>query len=237
MRKDLFDESGKDLGYIESHRCSKWWFDPNYKDSFEIFELDGFYENNYFKNDHVGGGGIKKYVEYVKSYYTQLTQQPLKSVLEAGCAGGWFTKEFLDQGIEVLALEGSQSGIDYTLRRGVPSQNVLLHDLRRELKLDKKYDVVCCTEVAEHIEPPFSSQLIKTLTDYSDVIWFSFEAPETNMAHYHHCNEQPEKFWVNIFDFYGFQGHKLPDNVYHECEARATHVFFKRDSDKIVNKI
>ena len=236
MKKDLF-VNGKDVGYIPSHRDSKWWFDANYADAFEVFELDPFYEVNYFKNDHVGHNSIKTYVDHVKNYHLLLTGRAMHSVLEAGCAGGWYTKEFLDQGMDVMALEGSSFGMERTLQRGVPACHVLKHDLRRELQLHKKFDVACCTEVAEHIEPPFSSQLIKTLTDHSDVIWFSFEAPDTNMAHYHHCNEQPAKFWVNIFDFYGFQAHKLPDQVYHECEARATHVFYNRNSDKIINKI
>lgn len=235
-RIDIFQD-GKDLGYIEAYRCSKWWFEPSYKDSFDIFDLDGFYEANYFKNDHVGQGAIKNYVKHVRDYYTRLTSKPLTSVLEAGCAGGWFTKEFLDQGIDIIALEGSECGVQATIKRGVSESRVIKHDLRRDINLNRKFDIVCCTEVAEHIEPPFSSQLIKTLTDLSDIVWFSFEAPETNGAHYHHCNEQPEKFWVNIFDFYNFNSYKLSHEIYTECEARATHVFYNRNSGEIINKL
>ena len=78
-RVDVFKD-GKDLGYINNFRDSKWWFDEHHADSFELFDLNGFYDATYLKNDHVGRGGVVNYVKYIKEYYTKLTNKPLTSV-------------------------------------------------------------------------------------------------------------------------------------------------------------
>jgi hypothetical protein len=228
MKKvQAFDEQGTDVGYLDNNQ--KWWFDSEYPNSFELFDLDSFYSEHYFKEDHVTPHVVANYVELVQSTYRRITHSDLSSVLEAGCAGGWFTKSFLDQGIDIFAIEGSKCGYDSTIKRGVPQTRIIHHDLRREINLGRKFDIVCCTEVAEHIEPPFSSQLVKTLAHHSDLIWFSFEPPGTNDAHLHHCNEQPEKFWVNLFDFYNYGYSLLPREVSDSCAGRGTHIFYNRD--------
>lgn len=227
MKKVLtFDENGKDIGYLGSNQ--KWWFDSDHPDSFELFDLDSFYDEHYFKEDHVSSYIVTNYVQLVRLVYENMTRRKLASVFEAGCAGGWFTKGFLERGIDVFAIEGSKCGYESTLKKGIPATKILHYDLRREVNLGKKFDIACCTEVAEHIETPFSSQLIKTLTQHSDLVWFSFEPPGTNDAHLHHCNEQPEKFWINLFDFYNYGYYVLPREISEGCEGRGTHVFYNR---------
>lgn len=217
-----YDQNGVDIGWQD---IDNWWFDTKHKDAFEIFDIDSFYENNYFKHDHIPQHIIDKFIEYLKLYYQNITNKPLQTILEIGCGGGWFTKALSDQGFEVTAIEGSQCGYDACLRKGL--SNVYRHDIRRPLNLYKQFDAVVCTEVGEHIEPPFSSQLIQNLVNHSDFIWFSFEEPYTNRPHYHHPNEQPAKFWINLFRFYGFDNIALSDQIRQECYARASHIFFK----------
>ena len=114
------------------------------------------------------------------------------------------------------------------LERGIPIERIIKHDLRFPLNLNRIFDIVLCTEVAEHIEPPFSSQLILNIINHSKLVWFSFEEPGTNSAHYHHCNEQPEKFWKNLFDFFGYQMVKLPKKVIKEVGGRAGYIFYAK---------
>ena len=45
-RIDIFEKD--DLGYLGNNQ--RWWFDENHPDSFEIFDLDGFYPQEYFMN-------------------------------------------------------------------------------------------------------------------------------------------------------------------------------------------
>lgn len=226
MKTKLIYENGVHVGWIPNNQ--KWWFDVNHPDSFELFDLDGLYSKEYFDVDHVNQSAVNNYYNYVNEYYTKITGKKLKSVFEAGCAGGWFTKKFLDNQIDIIAIEGSKCGFDASIQKGVNIENIILHDLRNEINLNRKFDIVCCTEVAEHIETPFSSQLIKTLVTHSDLIWFSFEEPGTNEAHYHHSNEQPEKFWVNLFDFYDYDYIKIPENVIQSVEHRGSHLFYNK---------
>jgi hypothetical protein len=219
----VLDDRGVDKGYLSQPQ--NWWFDPNFPHAFELFDLDAFYEAPYYEADHVGEDTVLAYVDAILQYGQRLNGRPVRSVLECGCAGGWFTEEFLKRGIDVIALEGSSAGIKRALSRGVPAERLKQHDLRRPIQLGRRFDVAICTEVAEHIECPFSSQLIQTLVTHSDVVWFSFEPPDTNEAHYHHSNEQPAKFWLNLFKFFDYRAIELPDSLGRLLDYRGTHIF------------
>jgi hypothetical protein len=216
-------KDGVDKSYLGDNQ--RWWFDPSFPHSFSIFDLDTFYEDTYFAKDHVGPKTVKAYVDHVLEFGHRLLGRPVKSILEAGCGGGWFTVEFLRRGLDVLALEGTHSGYAKTVGRGVEKSRVMRHDLRLPFSLGRRFDIALCTEVAEHIECPFSSQLISGLVNHSELIWFSFEEPGSNSASYHHCNEQPEQFWINLFRFYGYRMYRLPPEVIAAVEMRGRMIF------------
>ena len=209
----------------------KWRLDEDCEESFQFIDLDGFYNEDYFKDDHVPDFIANNYVLYVLHYFKEISGKDLKSVLEIGSAGGWFTKKFMDYGLEILGVEGSECGYRACLERGLSESQILKKDFRNPIKLDKKYDIVCCTEVAEHIEIPFSGTLIKTLTDNSDMVWFSSVSPGLLgiPPTYDHCNEQPDKFWINLFDFFNYGYIKLSDEVYNNTHLRGRYVFYNRN--------
>jgi hypothetical protein len=222
-------EGNKDAGWLGEKE--NWWFDLSFPHSYSIFDLDSFYEENYFKRDHVGSQVVQKYVTHVLEYGRRILGRDVHSVLELGCGGGWFTEEFLKRGVEIFAVEGTHGGYNRTLNRGVPANVLLRHDLRKPLDLNRTFDIIVCTEVAEHIECPFCSQFVQNIINHGNLVWFSFEEPATNEAHYHHCNERPEKFWLNLFKFYGRSALRLPKEVTRDCESRGDLIFF---SDEIV---
>jgi SAM-dependent methyltransferase len=219
----VLDEQGMDKGYLKAKQ--NWWFDPAFPHAFELFDLDAFYETSYYAADHVNHETVCAYVDAVLEYGERLLGRPVESVLECGCAGGWFTQQFMNLGVDVFAVEGSSAGLSRALSRGIAAERLHKHDLRRPLQLDRRFDVAICTEVAEHVECPFSSQLIQNLVTHSDVVWFSFEPPDTNEAHYHHSNEQPAKFWINLFRFYDYSAIELPAEVGRMVGDRGTHIF------------
>jgi len=215
--------AGEDIGYLKDQQ--NWWFDPAFPHAFELFDLDGFYEDRYFAADHVARQVVIGVVDRLQQTASAILGRPLGSVLEAGCGGGWFTEELFGRGIDVQAIEGSHAGVARTLSRGVPVGRVLRHDLRRPLSLTRQFDIAMCTEVAEHIECPFSGELVQTLVDHSRIVWFSFESPGTNEAHYHHSNEQPPKFWINLFRFHGYRAYELPAALVQALDARGRFLF------------
>ncbi len=220
---------GKVLGFLGYG--TNWWFNPSIENSFTIFNLDSFYPDKYFQEDHVDNKIVKKYVDYVLSYGKQILGRDIKTVLELGCGAGWFTEEFVKRKIDILAIEGSKSGYNKTKKRikGKYSGKIIKHDLRLPIYFNKQFDIALCTEVAEHIEPPFSSQLVQTLTRHSRLIWFSFEKPLTNTQHYHHSNEQPEMFWKNLFQFYHFKMIKMSKKVFDDLGSRGGYIFYHKD--------
>lgn len=195
------------------HSKHNWWFDSDEPAAFDIYDLDGFYSDRYYSEDHVKPLIVRMIVAALLAVGREALGGDVGSVLDLGCGQGQFTAALLDSGVDVAAVEGSEAGFASAIRRGVPVDRIRRHDLRLPLHLDRRFDVVMCTEVAEHIEPPFAGQLIHTISEHSDVCWFSFEPPGTNPDHLHHCNEQPDIFWINLFRFFGFQAVPISADV------------------------
>lgn len=177
-----------------------WWFDGNNEDSYSIFNLDSLYNERYFQGEHLSEDICEQIVKISKQVYTSLSGKELRTVLEAGSGGGWITKKYMEANIDIVGIEGSSAG--YNKCQSLGLTNVRRHDLRTPLSLSKKFNMVISTEVAEHIEPPFVGTYVKNLTDHSDLIWFSYNPHD---AHLNHSNCMPEKYWTNVFSFFGFE--------------------------------
>jgi SAM-dependent methyltransferase len=216
-------QNGEDNGWLTKQN---FWFDPEHEHGFAIQDLDGLYPEKYFEQDHVKPETIDNYCRLVPEFYKNITGKNLNTIIEIGCGGGWFSKRFQDLGYDITAIEGSKAGFEAAKKRGV--NRVFQFDLRHSFSYPYSRDIALCTEVAEHIEPPFSSELVSNLVHRSSLVWFSFEEPNTNAAHVHHCNEMPAKFWINLFDFYGYGAYKLPQWVYDQCEGRGMYIFYKK---------
>jgi 2-polyprenyl-3-methyl-5-hydroxy-6-metoxy-1,4-benzoquinol methylase len=122
------------------------------------------------------------------------------SIIDIGCGSGIYLKAFNDLGIkDLLGYDGSENAIKTSLLPG----KIKIYDLRKPLKLDQKFDLCICIEVAEHIENKYSEQLIETLTNLSDTIFFTAAPPGQGGTD--HINEQPNSFWIDIFEKKGFR--------------------------------
>lgn len=198
-----------------------WWFKQENEDSFSIFNLESLYDERYFRDEHMGPNIVNRMITMSESLYHQLTGRKLNSVLEVGCGGGWITKIFQEKGFDITGIEGSEWGYKKCLTQNLNS--VIKHDLRLPIDLDRKFNLVISTEVAEHIEPPFVSTYIKNLVDHSDLIWFSYNSES---AHSNHSNCMPEKYWRNIFAFYGYDYYKAPSQYKEQLNHRLDGIFY-----------
>lgn len=159
-----------------------------------IITLDHIYKKKFFEWHH-SNKIMNEYEIVTKVLYDTFTP---KSVIDFGCGTGIYLYFFSTFGIEYLkGLEGCQNAINLALVK-----NIEKYDISKKIKLNTKYDICLCFEVAEHIHKKYAETLIHNLCIASDIILFSAAIPKQTGRH--HINLQPKQYWINKFEFEGF---------------------------------
>lgn len=147
-----------------------------------------------------------------------------QSVIDIGCGCGIYMKAFYDLGIEdVIGYDGSK----HALEKGLLPEKMFLHDLREHLLVDRKYDLCLCIEVAEHINNEYSIQLVQTLANASDIVFFTAASP--GQGGLHHVNERPYEFWEGIFHKFGFRMDEQTEAVRREMTEKGVIYWIARN--------
>lgn len=220
----MFLTDGTDTGYKENQN---WWNDPADPHRYRYADLDLDYPRQYFPL--ADPGNAREFVQAVSDYYMTLVGTKLQSVVEFGSGGGWYLKAFQDRGIAIHGYEGSAFGVACCMEKGVTGFNVDVADFR--LPMERKFKlagIAICTEVAEHVEPPFHGTFVHNLIKHSHLIWFSSEPPNTNRPHLHHPGEQPLEYWKALFNFFGYGCHMIPDEIHQATNERGRCIFFNK---------
>lgn len=207
----IFDGE-KDMGF---HKYGNdWYFNRKCPYSFQYLDIDCLYERTYFYGhghpDQEVGSNLYKYMQEV---YMILMKENFTSILELGSGGGELTKQFQQNNLDYFTVEGTKEGFEKLKLIGLPEDRIIYKDLRIFSGFIKKFDIVMCTEVIEHIEPFFASKIIENCIKHSDLVWFS-AANRNRKAHYHHMNEQDIEAWDNIFAFMGHSRSVILDGRY-----------------------
>lgn len=123
-----------------------------------------------------------------------------KSILDLGSGAGYYLREFKQLGIDALGLEASPAGVASS------GNNVLAltYDLRRPVRLSRRFDVVMCVEVAEHIPNRSSAVLVESICSNADRFVVFTAAPPGTDPGTDHINCQPAEFWFALFRARGF---------------------------------
>ncbi|TRL36809.1 class I SAM-dependent methyltransferase [Methylosinus sporium] len=141
------------------------------------------------------GGAFDKTEETARHvvHYLIRTYAP-RSVLDIGCGKGSYLRHFADAGCLAVGCEGSIEGI-----RRVPSPATAFQfDLRRPLRLNRRFSLTMCIEVAEHIPSNASETLVESVCRHAeDVIVFSAAPPSESGTD--HINCRPKEFWHGLF--------------------------------------
>lgn len=122
-----------------------------------------------------------------------------KDTIDLGCGAGDLTKEFLAKDIDAYGLEGTDNfrrellcpqgrAFVADLRKPI---NTLLTDTGDQIK-PRKYDLLTCLEVGEHIETERIEQFIKNLAIFSDR-WLMSINPNPGKYHY---TVKPFHWWA-----------------------------------------
>ena len=120
------------------------------------------------------------------------------SVLDVGCGTGQSLDFFLDRGIDAVGVEGSS----LAKAKARHPERIQLFNLNEELQSNRKFDLVWCVEVVEHIHPKYVLNLMKTFSNHSDRVVLSAAHP--GQGGEGHFNEQPASYWIELFKRHGF---------------------------------
>lgn len=151
------------------------------------------YNNKFFKNTiKYEADSAAEFVKVVLKYYSP------KSIVDIGCGVGIYLKEFNKKGIEnLLGIDGSPAARDEFL---LSSDKLIIFDLAKKYKFEKKYDLALCLEVAEHLRAEDADVLVETIIDSANDIIFSAAVPGQGPRSIGHINEQPPEYWIKKFE-------------------------------------
>jgi SAM-dependent methyltransferase len=124
----------------------------------------------------------------------------IKSVIDVGCGMGGWLRAFADNGVAVIrGVDGDY--VDRT-KLYVSPEVFSSVDLTQPLKIDERFDLAVCLEVAEHLPTKASSGLVRGLTQLAPIVLFSASVPGQGGTG--HINEQWPEFWQDLFAQQGF---------------------------------
>ncbi len=124
-----------------------------------------------------------------------------RSVVDIGCGPGGWLEVFHKSGVkEFLGMDGAWVPLD---KLRIPRENFIATDLTKPLPSQRRFDLVVCLEVAEHLEAQFADTLVSSLTGLGDVLLFSAAIP--GQRGFQHVNEQFQDYWVEKFRALGFE--------------------------------
>lgn len=124
---------------------------------------------------------------------------PARSVVDVGCGSGTWAREYLAAGCEVLAIDGHVVQPDQLL---VPVERFQRANLMEPLRLQRRFDLVNCLEVAEHLDGSRADGFVADLCALGDAVVFSAAVPGQGGTH--HVNEQWQSYWTEKFRANGF---------------------------------
>ncbi|MDR1760177.1 MAG: class I SAM-dependent methyltransferase [Fibrobacter sp.] len=124
---------------------------------------------------------------------------PVHSAIDFGCGTGTFLYALKELGAkEVLGLDGPWAKNWQVISKDEFSEA----DFEQPIKLPKKYDLAISLEVAEHISEKHAGQFIESITEASDIVFFSAAVPGQRGEM--HVNEQWQSYWCHLFAQKGF---------------------------------
>ena len=126
---------------------------------------------------------------------------PIASVLDVGCGAAAWLAAHQEAGVaEVLGIDGDY--LDPALLLIDPARFRPM-DITQPLDLGRRFDLVQCLEVAEHVPAAAGPVLVDNLARHGERILFSAAVP--GQGGKGHINERPLGYWRDLFAARGYR--------------------------------
>lgn len=135
-----------------------------------------------------------------------LANLDIESVLDVGCGQGAWLSVWKELGVPLVAgIDG-----DYVDRSRLlcPREAFTAHDLAQPFDLRRRFDLVQCLEVAEHLPASSAAALVESLVRHGEVVLFS--AAPKGQGGDHHVNEQSYDYWRDLFSKHDYVAIDFP---------------------------
>jgi 2-polyprenyl-3-methyl-5-hydroxy-6-metoxy-1,4-benzoquinol methylase len=202
-----------------------WWFNRDCPFAFKYLDIDGLYPEPYFEAaGHLTRDQALELVRYMLTTYRSVMGRSPETVLDLGPGSGQIAKALTEEGIAVTLVEGTSAGTARLRADGFAEGRVKQANIKFLSGSLGKFDLVWCTELAEHIEPFFASKIVEVCCSHAPAVWFSAADPY-RPAHYHHMNEQPIEVWDNLFAHFAFDSFVELENKH----GRSARLYLRAD--------
>ena len=122
-----------------------------------------------------------------------------RSVLDLGCGNGVWMNGLRVGQREVLGVEFEQFTRD---ELEVEPELILRANLGKRVDLHRRFDMVMCLEVAEHIDAAFAETVVENCVRHAPIVLFSAAIP--GQQGLEHINEQLPEYWAKLFAGNGY---------------------------------
>ena len=132
------------------------------------------------------------------------------SALDMGCGNAFLIARLAQLGKNVAGVDGSMHALDCVPQELTP--NIGIVDLTRPVRLGR-FDLVICSEVAEHLDAQFADTLVDSICQNSGGL-ILFSAATAGQGGFYHVNEQPHDYWIARFHKRDFEvDHEVTQNL------------------------
>lgn len=121
-----------------------------------------------------------------------------KTVLDAGCAMGFLVEALRAKGVEAWGIDISE----YAISQVHESVKAFCNIGSVTASLARRYDLVVCIEVLEHLPKAAAEAAVANFCAHTDDILFS--SSPNDFAEPTHYNVQPPEYWAEQFARHGF---------------------------------
>ncbi|MGI8608623.1 MAG: class I SAM-dependent methyltransferase [Candidatus Dormibacteria bacterium] len=119
------------------------------------------------------------------------------TALDLGCAMGLLVEALRDRGVEAFGVDISE----YAINNAREDIRPFVRQASGTDPLDRRYDVIICIEVLEHLSPNDAARTVENICAHTDDVIFSSTPDDFREAT--HLNVRRPDYWAGLFAQYG----------------------------------